>query len=62
MNEEYFRSLDLKNIWSYRGYKITKQPNGPVTGLYRAERFGVSLGAGTKEALLYMIYLKENNA
>ena len=40
------------------GWKITYNPNRPVTGTWRAERFGVGLSAGNKEQLLRMIDTK----
>ncbi len=39
----------------YRDWKIYYDPDGPVTGKYRALRFGVSMGANTLEMLKSMI-------
>lgn len=42
----------------YRGWRISYGRNRPVTGLYKAERYGVEMGAGTEEALRRMIDTK----
>jgi hypothetical protein len=39
----------------YRGWTIAYQLNAPVTGKWRAEWMGVTMSAGTKEALKSMI-------
>lgn len=39
----------------YRGWHTTYSEARPVTGRWRAERFGVGLSAGSRDALLRMI-------
>lgn len=39
----------------YRGYTITYDPNAPITGKWRAVRFGVGMCANTREMLIRMI-------
>jgi len=43
---------------NYKGWVITFDPTRPVTGKYRATRFGVGLGAGTFDAVCRMIDAK----
>lgn len=45
----------LKDFQDYRGWHIRHHPAGPVTGQWRAERFGVGMGAGNPEQLKRMI-------
>ena len=42
----------------YRGWTITYSAARPVTGLWRAEQFGVGMCAGTEAALKRMIDVK----
>jgi hypothetical protein len=42
----------------YKGWKITYSANRPVTGTWRAERHGVGMCAGTREALQRMVDAK----
>lgn len=39
----------------YRGYSVCYNPKAPVTGTWSAARFGVSLCAGSEDALKKMI-------
>ena len=43
---------------TYRGWKISHNPARPITGQWRAERHGVGLCAGDRDALLRMIDAK----
>lgn len=45
----------MKRIDQLLGWKIYFDEHGPVTGKYRAFRFGVSMGANTLEMLKNMI-------
>lgn len=50
--------VNLHNIPRHQfhaGWSITQGPPHPVTGVWRAVRFGVSINAGTYEALIQMI-------
>lgn len=49
---------------SYLGWEITHNDSRPVTGTWRAERFGVGMCAGDKALLMRMIDTKvrEENA
>ena len=40
---------------AYRGWAISYSAARPVTGQWRAERFGVGMCAGTRDALIRMI-------
>lgn len=42
----------------YKGWAIGLSPQRPVTGQWRATRFGVGLCAGTKPELIRMIDVK----
>ena len=42
----------------YRGWKTYYDRNAPVTGRYRAKRYGVGMCAGTADALMRMIDAK----
>jgi len=49
----------------YLGWSITDEPYPgarPVTGKWRAERYGVGLSAGSYEALIRMIEVKEKES
>lgn len=52
--------IDLKNIDQFRGWKIYCNPSAPITGRYQAIRYGVSMCAGNKEALINMIKNRNN--
>lgn len=39
----------------YKGWTITYSSTRPVTGTYKAERFGVTMSAASREALERMI-------
>lgn len=39
----------------YRGWRVEYHQHAPVTGRWKAERFGVTMCSGTKPALLSMI-------
>jgi len=39
----------------YRGWKIDHNPGRPVTGVWMARRYGVTLSAGTRPALERMV-------
>jgi hypothetical protein len=45
----------LKNGDNYKGWRITFSDSRPVTGKWRAERFGVGLSANDAELLKRMI-------
>lgn len=50
-----------KHLTRYLGWTITDEPYPgarPITGRWRAERFGVGLGANTYEQLIRMIEVK----
>jgi len=49
----------MKN--SYLGWTIFFDPTKPVTGNYRARKWGVGLCAGSYEALIRMIRNKEED-
>lgn len=40
---------------TYKGWTVTYSDKRPVTGIWRAERFGVGMCAGSLEALQRMI-------
>jgi hypothetical protein len=40
---------------TYRGWTITWSASRPVTGTYRAERFGVTLSASSRAAIERMV-------
>lgn len=40
---------------NYRGWYVYYQPGAPVTGRWAAVRYGVSICAGTEEAIIHMI-------
>lgn len=42
----------------YRGYKITHDPRLPVTGTWRAERFGVGMCNNSEESIKRMVDAK----
>ncbi len=42
----------------HKGWEINYNPSRPVTGVWRAERFGVGMCAGTFDALIRMIDTK----
>lgn len=46
------------NHGSYKGWSIDYDVRRPVTGTWRAERYGIGMCAGTKEALYRMIDTK----
>ena len=46
------------NHGAYKGWAIDYDVRRPVTGTWRAERHGVGMCAGTKEALYRMIDTK----
>jgi hypothetical protein len=42
----------------YKGWTITFNENRPVTGTWRAERFGVGMCASSLESLQHMIDIR----
>jgi len=48
----------LKSGERYKGWLVSFSHNAPVTGKWRAERFGVGMCAGTAEQLQRMIDVK----
>lgn len=42
-----------------QGWHITYDRDRPVTGVWRAERFGVGMCAGNQEAIVRMVETKE---
>lgn len=46
-----------KFITEFRGFKLREDPSAPVTGRWRGVRYGVSVCAGTKAALINVIRL-----
>jgi len=42
----------------YRGWNIWRGPDHPITGQWRADRFGIRMGNTTREGLLRMIDLR----
>lgn len=53
--------ITATQIVDYRGWKLYYDPDGPVTGKYRALRYGVGMGASTLEMLQSMIDNRLNN-
>lgn len=41
--------------YTYKGWLISYSPNRPVTGTWRAERFGVGMGHNSEEAVKSMV-------
>ena len=45
----------MSKSYMYRGYAVTFNRTRPVTGQWRAERFGVGMCAGSEDALRRMV-------
>ena len=48
----------MKDHGIYEGWRITHDPGRPVTGTWRAERFGVGMCNNSRESLLRMVGVK----
>lgn len=59
---EFFARLraDGGKCW-YRGWDVSYKPERPVTGKWRAERFGVGMCANTREMIIRMIDRREKD-
>ena len=50
--------VNVKNGQRYKGWMVSFSSIRPITGRWRAERFGVGMCAGTSQQLQRMIDLK----
>lgn len=48
----------MKDLGLYKGWRVTYDKTRPVTGTWRAERFGVGVCNNSEESLLRMIDVK----
>lgn len=48
----------MKKSYEYKGYRITHDPARPVTGTWRADRYGVGMCNNSEESIRRMVDTK----